>query len=86
MQHVHYEFDASDGAIIEVTVDRQANVLLLDPVNYRRYRRGERYHYRGGLATRSPFPLRVPGAGRWHVAVDLAGRAGNVRTSARLIR
>lgn len=85
MQHVHYEFDAPDGAIIEVTVDRQANVLLLDPVNYQRDRRGERHQYRGGLATRSPFPLRVPSAGWWHVTVDLAGRAGTVHTSARII-
>jgi hypothetical protein len=86
MEHVHYEFDAPAGAIIEVTVDRQANVLLLDPINYQRYRHLDRYDYRGGLALRSPVPLRVPSTGRWHIAIDLSGRAGHVSTAARLIR
>ncbi len=86
MEHLHYEFDAPAGAIVEVTLDRRANVLLLDSANYQRYRRLERFEYRGGEATSSPVRLPVPGAGHWHVAIDLGGAGGHIRTSARLIR
>jgi hypothetical protein len=32
MNHLNYEFDASEGDVAEVTPDRAANVLLLDPL------------------------------------------------------
>jgi hypothetical protein len=85
MNYLHYEFDAGAGDIIEVTLDRAANVQLLDPANYENYKNGHGYRYHGGYATTSPVRLAVPRAGTWHVVIDLGGGAGRVRAAARLV-
>ena len=80
MEFLHKQFDAlGPDDVIEVTLDHPANVQLLDPVNFERYRRGEEYHYYGGYVTQSPFRIRPPSQGRWHLVIDLGGGAGRVR-------
>jgi hypothetical protein len=85
MDHLHYEFDASEGDVIEVTLDRAANVQLVDPPNYVDYNNGRGYRYYGGYATTSPVRLAVPRTGKWHVVIDFGGGAGQVRARARLL-
>jgi hypothetical protein len=86
MNFLHYEVDADDGDIVEVTLDRQANVRLLDGTNFSSFRSGRRHTCHGGLAKRSPIRLATPRAGRWHVVVDLGGYAGTVRAEVRVLR
>ncbi len=85
MNFLDYEIDANSGDIVEVTLDKQANVRLLDSINFSRYQREDQHQYRGGRALRSPFRLAVPSSGHWHVVVDLGGYAGTVRASVRVI-
>ncbi len=85
MDHLHYDFDAGPGDTIEVTLDRAANVQLLDPTDYENYKAGRGYRYHGGYATTSPVRLAVPQSGHWHVVIDLGGVAGRVRAGARLL-
>lgn len=85
MNYAYYEFTTSAGRVIEVTLDKQANVLLLDSANYDNFRRGRNYRYQGGLATQSPCHLTVPHSGHWYVVINLGGAAGTVRHSARVI-
>ncbi len=85
MKYLHWEFRATPGAVIEVELDKQANVLMLDSANYARYRRGTDHRYRGGLAKVSPCRLPVPHGGTWHVVVDLGGNTGRVAASAALL-
>jgi hypothetical protein len=86
MNYLHQEFEAGPDDLIEVALDGQANVMLLDPENFERYRRREPFQYYGGLATVTPTRLVPPSRGRWHLAVDLGGRAGSVRAGVRLLR
>lgn len=86
MKYLHYKFDAGPQDIIEVTLDKQANVLLLDPSNFRKYKNGQNYRYSGGLAKTSPVRLSPPRPGHWHVVVNLGGYRGTVRAGARLIK
>jgi Domain of unknown function (DUF1883) len=79
MIHLHQELDAGPHDVIEVTLNGQANVLLLDTDNYDRYRRSEHYRYHGGLAKASPVRLVPPSDGHWHVVVDLGGFPGRIR-------
>lgn len=37
MEYLHKAITASAGAVVEVTLDRQANVRLLDPSNYAKF-------------------------------------------------
>jgi hypothetical protein len=85
MNHLNYEFDADAGDVAEVTLDRAANVLLMDSFNYSSYQQGRKYHYDGGYSTKSPVRLAVPERGHWHVVVDLGGGPGQVRATTRLL-
>ena len=86
MNYLHYDFHLQSGDAVEVTLDRQANVRLLDDVNYSRYQRGEQHQYYGGLAAKSPVALSPPHAGHWHLVIDLGGNAGTVKASVRTIK
>jgi hypothetical protein len=81
MQYLHWEIDAEEGAVVRVELDRQANVRLLDDLNYSAYRTGRNHRYYGGHATQSPVTIPVPHAGRWRVVVDLGGYGGHVSAS-----
>jgi hypothetical protein len=86
MNYLHYEFDVQPHDVVEVTLDRQANVRLLDEANFSLYRAGKRHRYYGGLAKTSPLVLEPPRPGHWHVVVDLGGYAGRVRASAAVLK
>jgi hypothetical protein len=86
MNYLHREFDLDSGDVVQVTLDGQANVMLLDPSNYESYRNGRPYHYHGGHAQTSPVRLEVPHGGKWHVVVDLGGNAGRVRAGVGVLR
>ena len=85
MNYLHQELDLGTDDVVEVTLDGQANVMLLDPANYEFYRRGQQFHYHGGLAKNSPVQLIPQRPGRWHVVVDLGGYSGRVRAGVRIL-
>lgn len=85
MQHLYRDLGhRSKGDIVEVTLDRGANVRLMDTSNYNAYRNGRQHRFHGGLATTSPFRLPIPSTGRWHVAINMQGLRGG--TPARFAR
>lgn len=86
MNYLHYDLTLGTGDIVEVTLDRQANVRLLDSANYSRYQKGQKHQYYGGLAKTSPLRISAPTAGQWHVVIDLGGYAGTVRASVRTLQ
>lgn len=82
MQHVKYDLgQVASGSTVVVTLNNQANVLLMDASNYRSYAAGRQARYVGGLAKRSPVRLRVTHGGHWHVALDLGGYTGRINSS-----
>jgi len=86
MQFIKHDLgQLSGGDIIEVTITGAAYVRLLDSHNFLMYRSGRRFKYTGGHFKSSPVRLEIPNAGHWFVAVDLAGYAGEVGSSARVL-
>ena len=86
MNYLHYEFNLSSDDVVEVTLDKQANVRLLDATNYTKYRNGAQHNYYGGLAKESPVRMSAPNAGHWHLVIDLGGYSGTVRASAQVLQ
>ena len=86
MNYLHYDFNLQSDDVVEVTLDKQANVRLLDGSNYSSYRLGKQHRYYGGRATKSPVRISPPHAGHWHLVVDLGGNAGTVKASVRTIK
>lgn len=87
MRFVHHDLgQRKAGEFVEITLKgNAANVRLLDGSNFSSYRNGRRHRYTGGLARRSPARLQIPRSGQWHVAVDMQGLRGSVRSSARIL-
>ncbi len=87
MSFTHYDLgQRKSGEVVEITLKgNAANVRLLDSSNLSSYRNGRRHRYYGGLAKKSPVRLKIPRSGHWHVAVDMQGLGGNVRSSARVL-
>lgn len=81
MQHVKYDLgQVKRGSTVVVTLDKQANVQLMDSSNYSNYTHGRQYRYVGGLMRRSPASIPVPRDGHWYVAIDLGGGSGRIRS------
>jgi len=86
MNYLHYDLTLTTGDVVEVTLDKQANVRLMDDTNFSNYKSGQRATSYGGLAKQSPVRIAAPHAGHWHVVIDLGGYAGTVRASVRTLR
>jgi len=85
VQFLHNDLGQLDGdQVVEVTLDKAANVKLMDSSNFSSYRAGRGHQYFGGHVTRSPFRVPVPRWGHWHLAIDLGGYAGSVRAGVRV--
>ena len=85
MEFLHTEFWGGTNRAALVTLDRQANVMLLDDVNFTAYQSGRSFRYYGGWTSSSPVRLRPPHHGRWHLVVDLGGTAGVLHASVRIV-
>ncbi|MBT0995486.1 DUF1883 domain-containing protein [Cellulomonas sp. DKR-3] len=84
MQHLKFDLGrVAKGSTVVVTLNKRANVLLMNSPNYHTYAagRGGRFNYHGGLATKSPVRIPVPSTGHWFVAIDLGGGSGQIRHS-----
>jgi len=85
MNYLHYPFDLGSTDAVEVTLDKRANVRLMDDANFNRYREGKTHRYHGGYAKQRVVKLIPPSPGHWHVVIDLGGYPGTVRASARVL-
>jgi len=86
MNFTHYDLgQQSRGTTVEVTLTNGANVRLMDSSNFSSYRAGRSHRYHGGLVSRSPYRLRIPSTGRWHLTVDVAGLRNGTRSSIRIL-
>ena len=86
MNFVHHDLgQRQKGDIVEITLSAAANVRLMDISNFSAYKGGRQHRYTGGLSRKSPVRLAIPSTGRWHVAVDMQGLRGQVRSSARIL-
>lgn len=86
MNYLHYSLDLQANELVEIELDKQANVRLLDEGNFSNYKNRKKYQYFGGLAKKSPARLAPPRAGRWHLVIDLGGYPGSVQASVRTRR
>ena len=86
MQFLHFKLHAGPDNIIQVNINRRANVRLMDELNYQKYRMKKRFTFQGGLYDPPHVDLRPHLKGEWHIVVDLEGLSGDVRASVDLLR
>lgn len=87
MKFQHYDLgNLRGGEIVEVTLSgTEANVQLMDSSNFSSYRAGRQYRYHGGHTRKSPVRIPVPRSGHWHVAIDLGGYGGTIRSAVNVL-
>jgi hypothetical protein len=87
MNFTHYTLgNIERGSVVVVSLSGSAaNVRLMDSSNFSSYKSGRRHRYVGGLAQRSPVRLPVPHSGTWHLAVDMQGLRGSVRSAVKVV-
>ncbi len=79
MSYLHYKMHAGPQHTIHVRLTDTANVRLLDPLNYYKYRAGRPYKASGESSQEVIVNLKPPHAGEWHVIIDLKGQGEEVR-------
>ncbi len=87
MNFQHYDLGhRRGGEIAEIKLaGTAANVQLMDSSAFSSYRRGNKYRYYGGYTRHSPVRLKIPRSGHWHIAIDLGGYSGTVRSSVNVL-
>ncbi len=85
MDFLHQDFHLSSDQTVVVTLDKQANVMLLDDSQFQNYRAGRGFRYHGGLVKQSPVHLSPPHSGHWHLVIDLGGASGTLRHSVTVV-
>jgi len=86
MDFLHADFWANPSDVAIVTLGNQANVMLLDDINFSAYKEGRLFKYYGGWACQSPVRLSPPHYGHWHVIIDLGVSVGRIRANVRFVR
>lgn len=84
MEYLYKQLSLNAGDIVEVTLDTQANVILLDAGGYHQYQQQGSFTYYGGWQNQSPVHLKANHSGIWYVVIDLAGNGGMVGHSIRV--
>lgn len=85
MNFLHSVVHTNPGdAILVKLAGTEANVMVMDDINFRAYSSGSSFRYIGGHYERSPAVIR-PSSGRWNVVVDLGGYAGKVEATVSVI-
>lgn len=84
MLHRHYKVNLQKGEVLQVTLDKQADVLLMDEDNYNKFAVDKKYVSYGGRATRSPVQIAPPAPGHWRLVVIPSGK-GEIKISVEAI-
>jgi hypothetical protein len=79
MTHLHKALNVNTKDIISVKLSGPAFVMLMDDNNYNLYCNDLEYEYYGReVKQRSPYRLRAPVAGRWHLVIEQSDPAQSV--------
>lgn len=75
MRYLYYDLgeQQQENWVVVHLRGSSANVILLDPLNFDRYRSGQSFVYTGGLYTRTPARVQIPRDGNWYLVIDCGG-------------
>ena len=86
MNYLHAELKIGPEDIVEVILDKEANVHLLNDNNYYYYQNELKYDSYGGLAKSSPVHISPSEDGQWHLVIDLGEHGGTMKPVVKLPR
>ena len=85
MKFHHSEIEIDEGDAICVSLDgNEGTVMVMDDLNFCRYRNGSPFEFAGGRHGQSPAIIRPPKGGHWNVVVE--GYSGEVEAAVTVLR
>ena len=69
-QDLGFQMPIGANLVVEVTINRAANVYLVNAQAYQNYLAGKEFSYRGGYTTDLTSRLTIPTSNRWYIIVD----------------
>jgi hypothetical protein len=84
MVHLHKALNVNEKDIIAVKLSGDAFVMLMDDGNYNLYLNDRECEYYGREVKRSPYRLRAPFPGRWHLVIQQSDPAQPLDVSIRI--
>jgi hypothetical protein len=85
MNHLHKHLELDEFDMLKVHLTNPAQVMLMDDENYEFYLAEEEYDYYGSLVKRSPFAMRTPYSGSWHLVIEQANPGQDVAVNVQII-
>lgn len=70
MKFLHRPFNAKANDRIKVTFSKPTKILLIHSEQFKNYKGGRTYTYRGGFMEKSPAEFTVPFPGTWHAVIE----------------
>ncbi len=88
MKFLHKPFIAKTKDRVVVEFNMPTKVLLIQASEFKRYKGGHTYRYRGGFVEKSPVEFTIPHDGTWHAIIEKGtfNKPLNVTGNAKLIR
>lgn len=78
--------DVDSNDRISVTLDKQANVKIMNSTNFQNYKKGKSYRFHSGLAKVSSLIIKPPRKGHRYVVINLGGYSGRVKASVKILK
>lgn len=85
-KYLHYEFDIDTNDVIEINMSFQANTLIMDDSNFLKYRRKHDFSYLGGYVKATPYRIKLPRKGHWHVVIEKPNQSNQLRAVVRILK
>lgn len=67
---IGFQMTTGPGIAAEVTLNRPANVYLVNQQGYQKYLNGIDFAFYGGHTSNSPYRIRIPTSNHWYIIVD----------------
>jgi hypothetical protein len=85
MNHLHKYLALNQRDVLKIHLSNPAQVMLLDDKNYSLYKDEMEYDFYGKLAKRSPFIIKAPHAGNWHLVIEQADSGQDLSVNVQII-
>lgn len=85
MNHLHKYLSLNRNDMLKIHLSSPAHVMLLDDENYTLYKDEKEYDFYGKLAKRSPFAIKAPYAGSWHLVIEQADSRQDLSVNVQII-
>ena len=85
MYHLHKMIRLGGGDTIQVGLTAPAQVMLMDESNYTAYADGDDFEYYGREVKRTPFEIKSPCAGLWHLVIEQVDKEAPLSASVQIV-